>query len=76
LSKKANAWYDKLKKLRQDSGKTQKQICEELGLNHTKTYIRWENGENVPLPIYRAALAVILGTSAVDLFGVDPETKN
>ena len=61
--------YQRLKDLREDSDKTQKQVAETLGL-HTTTYARYERGEQeIPL-LFAAALAKYYNVSLDYLAGL------
>lgn len=52
-----------MKAARVDRGYTQEALAEKLGITK-QTYIKWENGEAVPKPMFVYAVAYILNLDA------------
>lgn len=62
-----------IKAARVERGYTQEALAEKLGISKT-TYIKWENGESVPKPMFMYALAYVLRMDA-DLLRVPSKTE-
>lgn len=52
-----------IKAVRVDRGYTQEALAEKLGITK-QTYIKWENGEMLPKPMFIYAIAYLLNVDA------------
>ena len=67
-------WYKRLRLLRVEAELTQVEMAERLGTT-PRNYWRWENGVNIPIPIYRQKIAETLNVPSRVIFAGDLTRK-
>ena len=78
-SKKIENWkktlfHERMKKLRQDAGYTQKDFAEKIGV-HVQTLKRYETGDSIPKFKPAIAIATVLNVSCDYLCGLSNDPK-
>ena len=74
ITDKNTPWYMRIKLCRVKLELTQVQAADKIGVS-LKTYRRWEDGENIPMEVYKTKISEAFEIKVEDLFGQDPKRR-